>query len=243
VTGDPEQLPLPFAVTQAYVMADFIGSPSNAAAQAWLARAEWPDQRLALWGPDGCGKTHLLHIWTEQFSGTLLCGSVLHDLAALPQAGCVAIDDADRIRGEELLLHLLNMARDRGLRVLLAARSAPARWPVSLPDLSSRLRAISAVEIAVADDHLLDLLMVRALSQRQLDVPVSVRTWLLHHLPRTASGMLEAVRRLDAQSLLQRKPITRAFAARVLGPETLGEVSASPPGPDFRPSPEGADGG
>jgi chromosomal replication initiation ATPase DnaA len=243
VTGGPEQLPLPFAETQTYAAADFIGSPSNAVAQAWLARDEWPDQRLALWGPDGCGKTHLLHIWAEQFGGATLCGSALNDLTALPQAGCVAIDDADRITDEELLLHLLNTARDQGLRVLLAARSAPARWPVSLPDLSSRLRALSAVEIAVPDDHLLDLLLIRALSQRQLDVSVSVRTWLLQHLPRTASGMLEAVRRLDAQSLLQHKPITRAFAARVLGHETLDEVSMSPFGADFRPSPEGSDGG
>ena len=32
-------------------------------------------------------------------------------------------------------------------RLLLSGRTAPARWPVRLPDLSSRLRAITAVEI------------------------------------------------------------------------------------------------
>jgi chromosomal replication initiation ATPase DnaA len=241
VTGGPEQLPLPFVETRTYVAADFIESPSNAAAQAWLARDEWPDGRLAIWGPGGCGKTHLLHLWTERFGGTLLSGPALHDLTVLPQVGYVAIDNADRVTGEELLLHLLNMARDRSLRVLLAARSAPARWPISLPDLSSRLRAISAVEIAVPDDELLHLLLVRALSQRQLDVPVSVRAWLLHYLPRTASGVLEAVGRLDAESLLQRKPITRAFAARVLGSQTDDEVSMLTPGPDLWPSPDGSD--
>jgi chromosomal replication initiation ATPase DnaA len=242
VTGDPEQLPLPFAETQTYFAADFIESPSNAAALVWLSRDEWPDRRLAIWGPDGCGKTHLLHLWTERFGGTLLSGPALRDLTVLPQAGCVAIDDADQVAGEELLLHLLNMARDRSLRVLIAARSAPARWPVALSDLSSRLRAISAVEIAVPDDDLLHLLLVRALSQCQLDVAVSVQAWLLHRLPRTAFGVLEAVRRLDAESLLRRKPITRTFAARVLGTETVDEVSMLAPGSSLRPSPEGSDG-
>ena len=61
--------------------------------------------------------------------------------------GALALDDADTVAAEPLLLHLLNTARDRGLRVLLAGRTPPSRWPVRLPDLSSRLRAITAVEI------------------------------------------------------------------------------------------------
>jgi chromosomal replication initiation ATPase DnaA len=242
VNGGAEQLPLPFAETQTYIAADFIESPSNAAALKWLARDEWPDHRLAIWGPDGCGKTHLLHLWAGRLGAALLTGSELRDFMSLPQSGGVAIDDADRIRDEELLLHLLNVARDRNLRVLIAARSAPARWPVILPDLSSRLRAINAVEVAGPEDDLLHLLLVRALSQRQLDVGGTVQAWLLHHLPRTAGGVLEAVKRLDAESLLQGKPITRAFAARILGSAMDDEVSMSVSRPDHQPSPEGSDG-
>ena len=45
------------------------------------------------------------------------------------------------------LLHLLNTARDLARPVLLAGALPPARWPVRLPDLDSRLRAITAVEV------------------------------------------------------------------------------------------------
>ncbi|HVY18108.1 MAG TPA: chromosomal replication initiator DnaA [Rhodopila sp.] len=226
---EQDQLPLPFQNRPDYDPADFVPASSNDAALRWLARDDWPDRRLALWGPEGCGKTHLLHIWTQRHAGTLLDGRTLADLSGLPDGGCLALDDADQVRDPELLLHLLNTARDRGLKLLLAARSAPARWPVSLPDLSSRLRAINAVEIDGPDDTLLQMLLVRALAVRQLDVAETARTWLLRHTPRTASGVQEAVRRLDMESLQQHKPITRAFAARVLGtPEADFSDDVSP---------------
>jgi chromosomal replication initiation ATPase DnaA len=219
------QLPLPFADQAVHDAVDFVASPSNQAALTWLARDEWPDRRLALWGPAGCGKTHLLHAWSHRRGATWLSGRTLCDLTAVPRTGCLALDDADHVPDAELLLHLLNTARDRGLTVLMASRPAPARWPVTLPDLTSRLRAICAVEIANPDDDLLDMLLGLALSLRQLDVPLTARTWLLRHLPRTASGILEAVRRLDAESLMQHKPITRSFVARVLGAEPHDDVS------------------
>ena len=79
--------------------------------------------------------------------GQTLSDQALQNLNLLPENGALALDDADIIVSEPLLLHLLNTARDRGLRILLAGRTPPSRWPTRLPDLSSRLRAITAVEI------------------------------------------------------------------------------------------------
>jgi chromosomal replication initiation ATPase DnaA len=50
--------------------------------------------------------------------------------------------------------------------VLLAARTPPAHWPVRLPDLASRLRATTAVEIAPPEDSLLRSLLARLLAER-----------------------------------------------------------------------------
>ncbi len=41
----------------------------------------------------------------------------------MPDSGALALDDADTVASEPLLLHLLNTARDRGLRVLLSGRT------------------------------------------------------------------------------------------------------------------------
>src|ERR1700761_8571993 len=107
------QLPLPFEHQPRYDAADFIAAASNEAALTWLD-ADWPEQRLALFGPEGCGKSHMLHIWAERTGAVLLTGSALADLELVPPEGCLALDEADRVDEETRLLHLLNIARDRG---------------------------------------------------------------------------------------------------------------------------------
>jgi chromosomal replication initiation ATPase DnaA len=211
------QLRLPFDDTPGYEAVDFVVASSNEAAMSWLGREDWPDRRLAIWGPEGCGKTHLLRVWADPRQAPILDGPALGGLPDLPLNGGVAVDDADRIVDAEALLHLLNTARDRGLFVLLAARTAPARWAVPLPDLSSRLRAISAVGIEAPDDTLLEVLVMRAMAQRQLEIPANLARYLVRHGTRSAAGVLDAVQRLDEASLAEGRPITRPFAAEILG--------------------------
>jgi len=207
------QLPLPLAHRPEFTAAGFIEAPSNAAALAWLAPdAAWPNGRLALWGEAGCGKTHLLHVWARRVGARF---ALLPDDA--PPTGPIAIDDADAVASDERrLLHLLNAAAEAGQPVLLAARTPPARWPVGLPDLASRLRATAAVEIAPADDTLLADLLKRLLVARQLAVPEAVQSWLLLRLPRTPAAIREAAARLDRASLAAGGAVTRPIAAAVL---------------------------
>jgi chromosomal replication initiation ATPase DnaA len=238
---DHLQLLLPFPHVPGYDSRDFLPDDSNQDALAWLD-TDWPDQRLMLWGPAGCGKSHLLHIWAERAGAHLLTGHLLRDLESLPGDGALALDDADTVAPEPLLLHLLNTARDRRLRVLLAARTPPSRWPVRLPDLSSRLRAITAVEIAPPSDALLAALLMRLAADRQLSVPKPVQDWILTRLPRSAAFLRQAVARLDQASLALRKPITLSLAANVLLPEVFAvadddevsmshiDLSTQPPG-------------
>ncbi len=209
------QLPLPFQQSPRYDPRDFIPAKSNQDALAWLSTT-WPDRRLALFGPGGCGKSHLLTMWAKRTAAIWLTGPTLNDLADLPLQGAVALDDADTILDEQLLLHLLNTARDRALLVLLSSRTAPSRWPIRLPDLSSRLRAITAVEIRPPDDNLLAALLVHQLAERQLTVPSAVQSWLLLRVPRSPSVLREVVARLDRASLASGASITRQFAAQVL---------------------------
>jgi chromosomal replication initiation ATPase DnaA len=222
------QLMLPFPRAFGYDARDFLAAASNREAMAWL-EAEWPERRLAIWGPGGCGKSHLLHMWAERAGSLVLSGGslteqVVADLDRLPEQGALALDNADAAASETLLLHLLNTARDRGLRILLSARTPPSRWPVRLPDLSSRLRAVTAVEIGPPDDDLLSALLMRLLAERQLSVAPAVQAWLLMRLPRSAAALRQAVEQLDRTSLGSGRSITRGFAARILGNETVTDA-------------------
>ncbi|HET8996852.1 MAG TPA: chromosomal replication initiator DnaA, partial [Acetobacteraceae bacterium] len=100
--------------------------------------------------------------------------------------------------------------------VLLAAELPPARWPVRLPDLASRLRAIMAVEIGQPEDSLLDALLLRLTAERQLDLPPALQTWLRRRLPRSPGALREAVDRLDRAGLAAGGKISRPMAAEAL---------------------------
>ncbi len=75
------QLPLLQPATPRFAAADFREAASNAAALAWLRRApDWPNNRLALWGEAGCGKTHLLRIWATRTDAALMAGPAVEGL-------------------------------------------------------------------------------------------------------------------------------------------------------------------
>ncbi len=230
---DISQLPLPFQHQPRFDASDFIEASSNQAALTWLT-TDWPERRLAVFGSKGCGKSHLLHTWAQRTGAVLLSGHALTDLDCVPQGGALALDNADVVRDETLLFHFLNTAADRRLPVLLSGRTAPSRWPVHLPDLSSRLRAITAVEVGQPDDDLLEALLIKLMADRQLVISQAVQKWLLLRLPRSPAVLRETVARLDQESLVSGLAITRRLAARVLDEFSFSEsqeASASPANP------------
>jgi chromosomal replication initiation ATPase DnaA len=228
-----DQPSLPLSAEPSFVAVDFRAAPSNAAATVWLNRtADWPDRRLLLWGEPGCGKTHLLNIWATRTGAAMLAGAALRGLPELPPATGIAIDAADTVADETALFHLLNAAGEAGLPVLLAARSPPSRWTMQLPDLASRLRAMTAVAIGPPEDALLHALLARLLDARGLRLPSQLLDWLLLRLPRSAAAVRDAVVRLDEASMDQHRTITAAFArdvlADLLSPEESAASTAAP---------------
>jgi len=221
MTAPVRQLPLPLAARPSLDMADFVPDPSNEAALVWIAEpGTWPGGRLALAGPAGVGKTHLLRAFAAGYRQ--LEGPALTEALALAPPGPTALDEWSAAP-EAALFHLINRCAEAGAPLLLAAREPPARWPAALPDLASRLRATTSVTIAEPSDRLLEALLAKHLADRQLPCPPPVAAFLLARLPRRADAVAAAVAALDASALAARAPLTRPFCARVLGwQETQG---------------------
>jgi chromosomal replication initiation ATPase DnaA len=211
------QFALPFDSETPYAAADYFPSACNAEALAWLEDAsKWPSRRLAIYGAEGTGKTHLLHYFAARHHAKLLSGSAVRRFMPLPDGPALGIDDADSVVDGEALLHLLNAAAERGILLLLAGRAAPAHWDFKLPDLVSRLRATAAVALADPDDELLKAVLARLLSDRQMAVPERMQNFLLARLPRTGHALREAAARLDRYSLAEGRAVTPAIAQRVI---------------------------
>ncbi len=224
------QLALPFPSFGHFTAEGFVAGEANEAVRAWLADvAAWPGGRLAIFGPTGTGKTHALHAFAERQGGILVPGEAVRGLVVLPDEGPIAIDDADAAPEPRALLHLLNAAAQARLPVLLAGRLPPAQWRAPLPDLASRLRAMTAVELHQPDDALLSAILDRLLIERQLRMEPHVRAYLLARLPRTGGALREAAARLDRAALALGRGVTRAVAAQVvaeMGPVACTDTDA-----------------
>jgi ATPase involved in DNA replication initiation len=65
-------LPLGYPRRRAMGRTDFVVSPANAEAAALIAApAAWPGGRLALYGPEGAGKTHLARVFMAEDGAAL----------------------------------------------------------------------------------------------------------------------------------------------------------------------------
>ncbi len=204
---------------------DFFVSPANRLALAQVdAWPSWPDGRLAVCGPGGSGKTHLVHVWAARAGARILPAASLPalDLATLPEGVALALEDGDRpgdaprARTEEALFHLLNRLRAGGGSLVLTCRTPPAQWRVALPDLASRLEAAQVARLDPPDDALLSAVLLKLFSDRQIDVAPDLISYLLARMDRSFEAAEALVRRLDVAALARQRPITPRLAGEVL---------------------------
>ncbi len=214
MTSPSPQLIFSFPRSPGFGAGDLLPNAAQDEARAWLeGSVTWPLGRLALWGKAGSGKSHLAHVWADRVGGVVLAAAPAEGWPRCP----IVLDSIDTVADEPALLFLLNACAEAKQPVLLVSRTAPGRLPVRLPDLASRLRATTAVQIGPAEDAFLALLLARLLAGRQLRVPQALQSWLLTRLPRSPAAVRDAVTRLDDAAFTMQRPITRPMAAEVLG--------------------------
>ena len=213
------QLPLDLGHRASFGGEDFLIAPCNQAAVAWLDRwPDWPGPGLAVHGPAGCGKTHLAHVFQAGATARLL---ITADLPLTPApmllAGArAAVLDGGPPLAERALLHLINYIAEIGGHLLIVAAEAPARWPIALPDLASRLAALPAVRIDPPDDRLIEALLIKLFADRQLAVPPEVVTYLTARVERSFEALRRLVGLLDRESLARRRAVTLPLAREIV---------------------------
>ena len=220
MTAASGQLALDLALRAAMGREDFLVSPANAAAVQAVDRwPDWQDQALAIIGPAGAGKTHLVEVWRVRAGGARLAAADLGEAAveAALSSRALAVEDIDRgIADERILFHLLNLARETRLSLLMTARAAPGEIAIGLPDLRSRLRALAFARIEPPDEPLLRGLLVKLFADRQLPVAPRVVNHLALHMERSADAARRLVAVIDRLALEQRSKIKLEIAKEAL---------------------------
>jgi len=199
---------------------DFLVSDCNVAAVKLIdAWPEWTDHVQLLTGPAASGKTHLVRVWLER-SGAQALSRENFDTDFIedqPEGTPLVVEDADRAGyDEKALFHLLNLAREKRLFVLLTGRDDPSRWGIVLPDLLSRLNGVPAVDIGAPDEALLRTVMLKQFTDRQLDIDPKVLEFLALRVERSLAAAAAAVEAVDQAALASGRKINRQLVLETL---------------------------
>lgn len=218
----PRQLHFDLAVKPALGREDFMVAPSNALAVRLID--DWPDWqagKLLLTGPRGSGKTHLAHVWAKRADARVIAAReiVPEDVPGLADQP-IAIEDLPAIAGqadiEAALFHLHNMTLANRHSILFTGEGVPAAWPLTLPDLHSRLMGATHAVLSAPDETLLSAVLAKLFADRQILPHPDVIPYLVAHMDRSFDAAQRIVETLDALSLSEKRAITRPLAAKLL---------------------------
>jgi chromosomal replication initiation ATPase DnaA len=218
------QLPLPLPTRTAMGREDFLEASCNAMALAFLdIWPNWPNNRLAIVGPESAGKSHLAAVWAAASGARIIQCTELSE-AAVPDLvkDHVVVEDVHQAMSPEqqrALFHLHNLLAADGKSLLITGRGAPSSWPIQLADLNSRLQAMTLAQLRAPDDQILAGLLVKHFADRQIVVPPSVVAYVIPRIERSFAGVQRIAAKLDRAALASQKPITRTLARAVLDSE------------------------
>lgn len=226
------QLPLALSLRHAPDLDDFVVGGNRAVLQA-LRRALEPagEPLLYLFGPPGCGRSHLLmgqcaaaerrgmrSVYLPLGAHAELTPQMLEGLETVDLVAC---DDVHAIAGdtdwEQALFGLFNRCRERGTRMLFSADRGPAALALALPDLRSRLAWGLTLGLQPLDDAgRLELLQALA-RRRGLPLPDEVARYLLQRTARHPRDLVRITQELDQASLAEHRRLTIPFVRQCLG--------------------------
>ena len=215
----PEQLGFDLPSVPALGRADFLVAPSNAIAVALIESAT--SDKLVLTGPEGSGKTHLVHVWAARTGARIITASDLAtlDIPDLAQ-GPVAVEDVPDIaplaEAQTALFHLHNLVLAEGHALLLTGCGAVRDWGITLPDLASRIAGAQSATLEPPDDTLLAAVLAKLFADRQLTPKADLIPYLIRRMDRSFAAARQVVEALDAASLAQKRPLSRTLAAPLL---------------------------
>lgn len=222
------QLPLEFPHRPSLGREDFMVAGCNSEAVANIDLwPNWPYFAICIYGPEGCGKTHLANVFAQMVAmhtnhpyripfikANQLNKEMAHTL--FEQSPQIVIEDLHNLTNQEAMFHLYNTYRDLGGNILFTSNQAPARINFTLPDLRSRMNIIPALEIKAPDDDLLMALLVKLFTDRQITPTPELLEYLLKNMYRSFSYTRKLVEEIDNISLAKKRAISINIAKEAI---------------------------
>mgnify|MGYP001475430018 FL=1 len=219
-----EQLIFNFPFKKNYLQQDFYVSENNFSAfkliESW---PKWPSRLVNIFGPTGCGKTHLINILKSKIQSMLILAKDVNaeTLTQYKIKECLIIDDFDNNIKENILYSIINLAFQDNKYLIISSKVSLKKFEIKLDDLKSRFQSFVETGINLPTDDMIRVILTKNFSDKQIQISEKNIEYILKNIERSYEKINSFSSSIDGLSLAKARPINLQLIKKVLNELSL----------------------
>ncbi len=219
-----EQLIFNFPFKKNYLQQDFYVSENNFSAfkliESW---PKWPSRLVNIFGPTGCGKTHLINILKSKIQSMLILAKDVNaeTLTQYKIKECLIIDDFDNNIKENILYSIINLAFQDNKYLIISSKVSLKKFETKLDDLKSRFQSFVEIGINLPTDDMIRVILTKNFSDKQIQISEKNIEYILKNIERSYEKINSFSSSIDGLSLAKARPINLQLIKKVLNELSL----------------------
>jgi len=215
-----DQLIFKFPFKTKYYEQDYYVSSNNFSAyrliESW---PNWPDKWINIFGPKGCGKTHLSNIFIKKIKSYYIEAKDFKDydiITNIENEECLIIDNYKNNIEENELYSILNFLKQSNKYVIINSLVSIKNESIKLKDLESRLNSFIDIGIELPTDDLLRVIISKYFSDKQIEITPKISEYIIKNIERSYEKVFKFIKEIDDLSLSSGKSININLIKKVL---------------------------
>ena len=214
-----QQLIFNFPFKKTYLSQDFYVSKNNFNAfkliESW---PQWPSRFINIFGPQGCGKTHLANILSSKIGSLIISANKIDNgvIGRYKTKECLIIDDFNNDIEENLLYSIINFALQDNKYLIISSPISLKKFKIKLKDLNSRFTSFIEVGIDLPTDDLIKVILTKNFSDKQISISKKNIDYILNNIDRSYEKINLFSNSIDNLSLEKAKPVNLQLIKDVL---------------------------
>tara|TARA_B100000700_G_scaffold242503_1_gene270108 strand:+ start:848 stop:1507 length:660 start_codon:yes stop_codon:yes gene_type:complete len=214
------QLVFKFPFKTKYFEQDYYVSSNNFSAyrliESW---PNWPDKWVNIFGPKGCGKTHLTNILKKKINLIKILDAKIIDkvkMSELNNLDCLIIDNYEQNIDENYFYSILNHFKQLDSYVVVNSILPIKKMKIKLIDLRSRADSFVSLGIDLPTDDLLRVIISKSFSDKQINLSPKISEYIIKNIERSYDKVFKFIKEIDDLSLSSGKSININLIKKVL---------------------------
>ena len=217
------QLVFKFPFKTKYYEQDYYVSSNNFSAyrliESW---PNWPGKWVNIFGPKGCGKTHLSNILKKKINLIHMIDAKKVDneiISKFEKLDCLIIDNYEKNIDEKIFYSLLNQSKQSDSYLLVNSILPLGNIKFDLKDLRSRTESFINLGIELPTDDLLRVIISKSFSDKQIEITPKISEYIIKNIERSYEKVFKFIKEIDDLSLSSGKSININLIKKVLNNE------------------------